>query len=60
MVATDGTRIADYRPWMEAELASDNGASAPSGGSCARAWHGNTVHALALTGAAAADYVKTV
>lgn len=25
MIAADGTRIADYRPWMEAELAKDNG-----------------------------------
>lgn len=25
VVAADGTRIAEYRPWMEAELAKDNG-----------------------------------
>lgn len=25
VLASDGTRIAEYRPWMQAELAKDNG-----------------------------------
>ena len=25
VLAADGTRVAEYRPWMEAELAKDNG-----------------------------------
>jgi hypothetical protein len=64
VVAADGTRIAEYRPWMEAELAKDNG---DIGALWTRLresdlqiseWHGNSVYAFAPTGPGAADYVQ--
>ncbi|ULJ74463.1 hypothetical protein [Rhizobium gallicum] len=64
MITADGTRIADYRTWMEAELANDNG---DIGALWTRLresdlqmseWHGNSVYAFAPTGPGAADYVQ--
>ncbi|QHP66091.1 hypothetical protein EI171_00695 (plasmid) [Bradyrhizobium sp. LCT2] len=64
VIAADGTRIAEYRPWIEAELAKDNG---DIGAVWTRLresdlqiseWHGNTVYAFAPTGPGAADYVQ--
>ena len=64
VIAADGTRIAEYRPWMEAELAKDNG---DIGAVWTRLrgsdlhiseWHGNSVYAFAPTGPGAADYVQ--
>ncbi len=64
VLAADGTRIADFRPWMEAELAKDND---DIGALWTRLresdlqiseWHGNSVYALAPTGSGAADYVQ--
>lgn len=64
VLAGDGTRIADYRGWMEAELARDNGDVAAlwtllrSTDFQISEWHGNSVYAFAPTGSGAADYVQ--
>lgn len=64
VLAADGTWVADYRPWMEAELAKDNGAVASVWTRLRNAdlqiseWHGNSVYAFAPTGPGAADYVQ--
>lgn len=64
VLARDGTRIADYRGWMEAELARDNGDVAAlwtrlqSTDFRISEWHGNSVYAFAPTGPGAADYVQ--
>ncbi|MCP1845790.1 hypothetical protein ACVIHI_008745 [Bradyrhizobium sp. USDA 4524] len=64
VIAADGTRIAEYRPWMEAELAKDNGdiralwTRLRESGLQISEWHGNTVYAFAPTGSGAADYVQ--
>jgi hypothetical protein len=64
VIAADGTRIAEYRPWMEAELARDNG---DIGALWRRLkdtqlqiseWHGTSVYAFAPTGPGVADYVQ--
>ncbi|MBK3666415.1 hypothetical protein JJE66_35030 [Bradyrhizobium diazoefficiens] len=64
VLAADGTRIAEYRPWMEAELAKDND---DIGALWTRLresdlqiseWHGNSVYAFAPTGPGAAGYVQ--
>lgn len=64
VVAADGTRIAEYRPWMEAELAKDKG-DVPAVWNRLRGsdlqiseWHGNSVYAFAPTGPGAADYLQ--
>lgn len=64
VLAADGSRIAEYRPWMKAELAKDNGDI----GTLWRRlqdtdlqiseWHGNSIYAFAPTGSGAADYVQ--
>ena len=64
VLAADGTRVAEYRPWMEAELAKDNGDIASVWRRLQDTdlqiseWHGNSVYAFAPTGSAAADYVQ--
>ncbi|RUM96793.1 hypothetical protein EET67_16315 [Pseudaminobacter arsenicus] len=64
VLAADGTRIAEYRPWMEAELARGNGDVAAlwtrlQGTDLQISeWHGNSVYAFARTGSGAADYVQ--
>lgn len=64
VLAADGTRIAEYRPWMEAELAKDNGDVAAvwtrlqDTGLQISEWHGNSVYAFAPSGPGAADYVQ--
>lgn len=64
VLAADGTRIGEYRPWMEAELAKDEG---DVGALWSRLqatdlqiseWHGNSLYAFAPTGSGAADYVQ--
>ncbi|MCP4560156.1 MAG: hypothetical protein GY873_09045 [Bosea sp.] len=64
VLAADGTRIAEYRPWMEAELAKDKGDV------CAvwkrlresdlqiSEWHGNSAYAFVPTAPGAADYLQ--
>lgn len=64
VLASDGTRIAEYRPWMQAELAKDNGDIATVWRRLQDTdlqiseWHGNSVYAFAPTGSGAADYVQ--
>lgn len=64
VLAADGTWIADYRPWMEAELAKDRGDIAALWTRLRGTdlqiseWHGNSVYAFAPTGSGAADYVQ--
>lgn len=64
VLAADGTWIAEYRPWMEAELAKDKGDVAALWSRLQQTdlqiseWHGNSVYAFALTGSGAADYVQ--
>ncbi|AEI04460.1 hypothetical protein with phosphopantetheine attachment site (plasmid) [Afipia carboxidovorans OM5] len=64
VLAADGTRIAEYRPWMKAELAKDNGDIATVWRRLQDTdlqiseWHGNSVYAFAPTGPGAADYVQ--
>jgi hypothetical protein len=64
VLAADGTRIAAYRPWMEAELEKDNGDIRALWGRLRETslqlseWHGNSVYAFAPTGPGAADYVQ--
>lgn len=64
VLAADGTHIAEYRPWMEAELAKDNGDIAmvwrrlQDTDLQISEWHGNSVYAFAPTGSGAADYVQ--
>lgn len=64
VLAADGTRIAEYRPWMKAELAKDNGDIATLWRRLQDTdlqiseWHGNSVYAFAPTGPGAADYVQ--
>jgi len=66
VLAADGTRIAEYRPWMEAELAKDNGDIAAVWRRLQDTdlqiseWHGNSVYAFAPTGPGVADYVQIV
>ncbi|WGR90680.1 hypothetical protein MTX26_35045 (plasmid) [Bradyrhizobium sp. ISRA443] len=64
VLAADRKRIAEYRPWMEAELAKHNG---DIGALWTRLlesdlqiseWRGNSVYAFAPTGSGAADYVQ--
>ena len=56
VLAADGTHIAEYRPWMEAELAKDNGDIATVWRRLQDTdlqiseWHGNSVYAFAPTG----------
>jgi len=65
VLAADGTRIAEYRPWMEAELAKNNGDVEAVWSRLRETdlqiseWHGNSVYAFAPTGSGAADYVQT-
>jgi hypothetical protein len=60
----DGSRVADYRPWMEAELAKDNGNIEALWKRLRETdfqiteWRGNSVFAVAPTGPGAADYVQ--
>ncbi|MFG1414437.1 hypothetical protein [Reyranella sp.] len=64
VLAADGTRIAEYRPWMEAELAKDKGNVGALWSRLQQTelqiseWHGNSVYAFAPTGSGAADYVQ--
>jgi hypothetical protein len=64
VLAADGTRIADYRLWMEGELAKDKGdinalwSRLRETGLMISEWHGNSVYAFAPTGSGAADYVQ--
>lgn len=64
VLAADGTRIAEYRPWMEAELAKDDGDVASLWTRLQESdlqiseWRGNSVYAFAATGPGAADYVQ--
>lgn len=64
MLAADGTRIAECRPWIEAELGKDNGdiraiwERLRETGLQISEWHGNSVYAFAPTGSGAADYVQ--
>ncbi|MBX9846630.1 MAG: hypothetical protein K2Y42_21100 [Hyphomicrobium sp.] len=64
VLAADGTRIAEYRPWMKTELAKDNGDIAAVWWRLQDTdlqiseWHGNSVYAFAPTGPGAADYVQ--
>lgn len=64
VLAADGTRIAEYRPWMKAELAKDNGDIATVWRRLQDTdlqiseWHGNSVYAFAPTGPGASDYVQ--
>ena len=64
VLAADGTRIAEYWPWMKAELAKDNGDIATVWRRLQDTdlqiseWHGNSVYAFAPTGSGAADYVQ--
>lgn len=64
VLAADGTRIAEYRPWMEAELAKDKGDVGALWSRLQQTelqiseWHGNSVYAFAPTGSGAADYVQ--
>ena len=64
VLAADGLRIAEYRPWMKAELAKDNGDIATLWRRLQDTdlhiseWHGNSVYAFAPTGPGAADYVQ--
>ncbi|MDQ0304878.1 hypothetical protein [Ancylobacter polymorphus] len=64
VLAPDGTRIAELRPWMTAEIEKHAGdvnavwsALRDSGMELAE-WHGNAVFAFAPTGPGAADYVQ--
>ena len=58
------TRIADYRRWIEAELAKDNEDVGTFWTRLRESdlqiseWHGSTVYAFAPTGSGAADYVQ--
>src|SRR5438874_1908934 len=60
VIAADGTRVADYRPWIEAELAKDNDdigtlwARLRGSDLQISEWHGNGVYAFAPTGPDAA------
>ncbi|PZU83435.1 MAG: hypothetical protein DI527_23980 [Chelatococcus sp.] len=64
VLAADGTRIAEYRPWMEAELAKDKGGVRAvwnrlrESDSQISEWHGNSAYAFAPTGPGAADYLQ--
>ncbi len=64
VLSADGSRIGEYRPWMEHELARDKediGAlwtRLRDSGLQISEWHGNTVYAFAPTGSGAADYVQ--
>jgi hypothetical protein len=64
VLTVDGTRIAEYRPWMKAELAKDNGDIATLWRRLQDTdlqiseWHGNSVYAFAPTGSGAAGYVQ--
>jgi hypothetical protein len=64
VLAGDGTRIGEYRPWMQAEFAKDNGNVASLWTRLQESdlqiseWHGNSVYAFAATGPGAADYVQ--
>ncbi len=64
VLAADGTRIAEYRPWMEEELAQDKGDVGAHWSRLQQTelqiseWHGNSVYAFAPTGSGAADYVQ--
>lgn len=64
VLAADRTRIAEYRPWMQAELAKDNGDIATVWRRLQDTdlqiseWHGTSVYAFAPTGSGAADYVQ--
>ena len=64
VLAADGTWVADYRPWIEAELAKDKGdvtalwTRLRSTDLQISEWHGKSVYAFAPTGPGAADYVQ--
>jgi hypothetical protein len=64
VLAANGTRIGEYRPWMEAELAKDRGDVAALWARLRATdfqiseWHGNSVYAFASTGSGAADFVQ--
>lgn len=64
VLAADGVRIAEYRPWMKAELANDHGDIATVWRRLQDTdlqiseWQGNNVYAFAPTGPGAADYVQ--
>ncbi|CAN7613569.1 hypothetical protein [Neorhizobium tomejilense] len=64
MLAADGTRLAEYRAWIEAELGKDNGGIRAmwerlrETGLQISEWHGNSVYAFAPAGSGAADYVQ--
>ena len=64
VLAADGTRIAECRPWMEAELAKDKGDVRAVWNRLRESdlqiseWHGNSAHAFASTGPGAADYLQ--
>ena len=64
VLAADGTRIAEYRPWMKTELAKDNGDIATLWRRLQDTdlqiseWHGNSVYAFAPTGSGVAHYVQ--
>jgi hypothetical protein len=66
VIAADGTRIAEYRPWMEAELAKDNSDIGTFWTRLRESdlqiseWHGNSVYAFAPTGPGAATMCKSV
>ena len=64
VLAADGTRIAEYRPWMEAELAKDKRDVRAVWNRLRETdlqiseWHGNSAYAFAPTGPGAADYLQ--
>lgn len=64
VLSADGSRIAEYRPWMEAELAKDGGKVDALWRRLQHTdfqiseWHGNSAYAFASTGPGVADYVQ--
>ncbi|MCZ7497309.1 hypothetical protein G6M78_15710 [Agrobacterium tumefaciens] len=64
VVAADGTRIAEYRPWIGSELTREGGNVGAlwnrlqASGLQISQWHGDTCYAFASTGRGAADYVQ--
>lgn len=64
VMRADGTRVAEYRPWMEAELAREHGNIDALWKRLRETdlqiteWQGNSVYAFAPTGPGVADYVQ--
>ena len=64
VLAADGTRLTEYRAWMEDELAKEGGnvsdlwTRLKGTDLQISEWHGNTVYAFAATGPGAADYMQ--